>query len=48
MTIQKSLNRELKLRKQKYGMRGSGAGADRRPEAVRIDRGLPKRLIKKV
>lgn len=45
-TLQKSQRRESQRAKARYGMRGNGVGADRRPVAVRTDSGLPKRLVR--
>lgn len=41
----KSTRRQRQAHKHRYGMRGNGAGADRRPDAVRNDEGLTKRLM---
>ena len=45
--LKKEETRDKHQLKAKYGMRGNGAGADRRPVAVRTDAGLPKRLVQR-
>lgn len=45
--IKKANERDKQRKKLRYGQIGNGAGADRRPESVRTDRGLPRRLVKR-